>query len=188
MTRPRITLITGGNRSGKSRMAHEKMKVFGRKAFLATAEAIDPEMKERIRNHRAERGEDYQTVEEPVHLADAIRQAGRKADAVLVDCLTFWLNNLFHHLKTEEIRGEIEKFLRLLDEKPVSLVLVTNEINMGVIPADPASRRFVDEHGRLNQEVARRADEVILMVAGIPQILKHVEVNVPSLDAREVRA
>lgn len=169
----RVTLITGGSRSGKSRFAREKMAPFERKIFLATAVAIDPEMEKRIAKHRKERGGEYLTVEEPLHLAEAIREHAASADAILVDCLTFWLNNLFHHLNSDEaIQKEIQNFLKLLDERPASLVLVTNEINMGVIPPDPLSRRFVDRHGWLNQEVARRSDEVVLMVSGIPQVLK----------------
>lgn len=154
------------------------MSPYPRKIFLATAVAIDSEMEQRIDAHRRERGSEYLTIEEPLSLGRALRAWSSEADAILVDCLTFWLNNLFHEEGHEPLwesgrfSEEIRDFLNFLEEKPTSLVLVTNEINMGVIPADPLSRRFVDQQGWLNQEVARRADEVILMVSGIPQALK----------------
>ena len=172
-----LTLITGGSRSGKSRFAIQKIAPFPRKIFLATAVATDVEMEARIRRHREERSPDFITVEEPLYLAQAICKYASSADAILVDCLTFWLNNLFHY--GVDAAGEIQSFLKLLEEKPTSLILVTNEITMGIIPPDPLTRRFVDEQGKLNQEAARLADEVIFMVAGIPQILNK-ESYVPS--------
>lgn len=172
-----VTLITGGSRSGKSRAALERISSYSRKAFLATAEVIDPEMARRIERHKKERGPDFLTVEEPLYLAQAVRNLMGQADVILIDCLTFWLNNLFHHFSAtpERISKEIQEFLTILDQRRTSLMIVTNEINMGVVPAEALSRRFVDEQGRLNQEVARRSDEVILMISGIPQILKKSE-------------
>src|SRR3989338_1143521 len=164
MNQNRLILITGGSRSGKSRLALEKMTGYPRKLFLATAVVTDGEMKERIAQHRKDRGAGFVTVEEPIHLADTLRREAARADAILVDCLTFWLNNLFYasgagapRLSPASLK-EIEDFLRVLEEKPVSLILVTNEINMGVVPSEGLTRRFVDEQGRLNQEAARRAD------------------------------
>jgi adenosylcobinamide kinase/adenosylcobinamide-phosphate guanylyltransferase len=154
------------------------MSSYPRKLFLATAIATDAEMKNRIAGHQKERGSDYVTIEEPVYLAKAIRDHASTRDGVLIDCLTFWLNNLFYYFggnlssKSEIVSNEIQDFLRVIEERPTSFVLVTNEINMGVIPADPLSRRFVDQQGWLNQEVARRSDEVILMVAGVPMSLR----------------
>lgn len=178
MTEPRVILITGGSRSGKSRFALEKASSFSRKVFLATALAIDSEMEKRIARHQKERDLNFRTVEEPIHLAQAIRANAPSVDGILVDCLTFWLNNLFYHSGmpeadfSESFNQEIDDFLKVIEQKPTTLILVTNEINMGVIPADPLTRRFVEKQGWLNQEVARRADEVVLMVSGIPQILK----------------
>ncbi len=176
----KIILITGGSRSGKSRMALEKIAPYPRKLFVATAVAMDEEMKKRIEKHQRERGIDFITVEEPIHLASVLRPHAGQVDAILVDCLTFWLNNLFHYFggdvagESHRPAEEIENLLKVLDEKPTTLILVTNEINMGVIPADPLTRHFIAEQGRLNQEIARRSDEVILMISGIPQILKGI--------------
>lgn len=178
----RVTLITGGSRSGKSRFALEKALPYPRKIFLATALAIDSEMEERIKKHQTERGPHYLTVEEPLHLGRAIRSYAPAADAILVDCLTFWLNNLFHFWndQPDRIAQEIQEFLFVVGQRPTSLILVTNEIGLGVIPADSRTRRFVEKQGWLSQEVARRADEVIWMVAGIPQILKQEEAIFPT--------
>ena len=179
MTKPPIILITGGSRSGKSCLAREKALAYPRRIFLATAQITDAEMAKRIAQHQEERGPEFVTLEEPLHLADALRKNARKADVILVDCLTFWLNNLVYHwggespFSSEWISKEIQDFLKVLEERLVPLVLVTNEINMGVIAPDPATRRFVDQQAWLNQEVARRADEMILMISGFPQILKH---------------
>lgn len=176
MTPSTITLITGGSRSGKSRMACERMLPYSRRVFLATAEVTDKEMAERIEKHRKERDSHFVTVEEPLYIARAVREHAPSADAILIDCLTFWLNNLFYHRDKRDsainLSVEIQEFLRLLEERPTSFVLVTNEINMGVIPEDASTRKFVDQLGWLNQEIAKRSDEVIWMVSGIPQILK----------------
>lgn len=172
MSFARITLITGGSRSGKSRLALEKAMGYSRRIFLATGMPIDSEMTQRIKKHQEERGASFKTIEEPILLAETIRRHAASADVILVDCLTFWLNNLFHQFSTDKISEEIQDFLAVLDEKPISLILVTNEINMGVIPPEPLSRRFVDCQGKLNQETAKRSDEVIMMVSGIPQILR----------------
>lgn len=173
-----VTLITGGSRSGKSRLALEKALGYPRRIFLATAVPIDEEMRLRIGRHRSERGTDFATVEESVFLAKSIRENAPSADVILVDCLTFWLNNLLYAFRRDprggerEIQTQIRDLLAVLDERPTSLIFVTNEVNMGVVPAEPLTRHFVDLAGRLNQDVARQADEVILMTAGIPQILK----------------
>ena len=178
-----IILITGGSRSGKSRLAREKALAYSRRIFLATAEVTDSEMSKRIARHQQERGEEFMTIEEPVHLAETLRKNAGQADVILVDCLTFWLNNLFHHGKnqSELISKEILDFLKVLQEKPTNLILVTNEINMGVIAADPATRRFVDEQASLNQEAARHADEIVLMISGCAQILKKDQKQTPSV-------
>ncbi len=176
-----IILITGGSRSGKSLLARQKALPYPRRIFLATAVVTDSEMASRISKHQEERGSEFVTVEEPLYLAQALRSYASQTDVILVDCLTFWLNNLFHHWggQPDRISKEIEDFLQVLEEKPVPIILVTNEINMGVIAPDPATRRFVDQQASLNQEAARRADEVVLMISGFPQILKRMSQTEP---------
>ena len=171
----RIVLITGGVRSGKSAYAVKRALEAGEKrCFLATAEPFDDDMKVRIARHREERAGHFTTEEEPLHPARVLDQALGRYDVVLMDCLTVWLNNLFYHFEKqpERIAPEMEFFLKKLELTPVSIFLVTNEIGSGLIPGDPPSRKFVDALGKLNQSVARIADEVVFMVSGIPSVLK----------------
>lgn len=197
----RVTLITGGIRSGKSRYALElaRRRFQGPKVFLATAEAFDEEMKGRIANHQLERAEsndsaiasfrspgrtserakEFLTMEEPIHLSHALREAAEGAGFILVDCLTLWVNNLIYHFKADtlRIRNEIRLFVEILESRPASVILVTNEIGSGIIGENPLNRHFADQLGSLNQEIARLSDEVILMVSGIPQAVKGNEIH-----------
>lgn len=169
----RITLITGGARSGKSRYALKLADTPEAKIFVATAEAVDDEMKKRIDNHRLERGDSFRTIEAPVHLAAAIRGVDSGIALLVVDCLTVWLGNL--QVKDESgqlLITEIEALLAVLREPPCPVVLVTNEVGMGIVPMNEMARTFRDTAGRLNQQVAEIADEVILMVSGIPVVIK----------------
>ena len=173
-----ITLLTGGARSGKSRHALELAAAYRRKAFVATAQAIDDEMRQRIDVHRRERDASFITVEEPLDLAPAIGDLPAEVDVAVIDCLTVWLGNLLH--AAGDGAGEqdpsrlaswpqIQDFLELLDQPPVvDLLVVTNEVGMGVVPASPLGRAFRDLAGSLNQAVAARADRVLLMVSGLP--------------------
>ena len=175
-----VTLITGGVRSGKSRYALDLAEARAvRKSFLATAQPFDEEMKVRIARHQAERGRDFLTREEPLHLSRAVAAASSETDLILIDCLTVWLNNLLHHFsgQPEQVRREIQSLLGMVGEKRTDMILVTNEIGLGVVPDNPLSRRFLEEQGKLNQELARLSDEVIFMVAGIPQIIKGARVD-----------
>lgn len=168
----RTVLIIGGARSGKSAFALKKAGSFpGKKAYIATAEALDEEMKERIERHRGERGKDWETFEEPIKMAGVLKETGSGYNAAVIDCLTLWLSNLL--LGTEDPEEEIEGFLSLLregDHPP--LFVVSNEVGMGIVPDNPLSRRFRDLAGRLNQKVAGIADEVYLVTAGIPVRIK----------------
>jgi adenosylcobinamide kinase/adenosylcobinamide-phosphate guanylyltransferase len=169
----RITLVTGGSRSGKSKIALQLAAPYANKAFIATAEATDDEMLARIERHRRERDSSYLTVEEPVNLDMAINSLPKGTEAAVLDCVTVWLGNLFYRKKiTEGTCPEIDAFLNILDSPPCHLILVTNEIGMGVIPADSATRHFRDLAGGLNQQLAERAHEVILSVSGIPLRVK----------------
>ena len=166
-----VTLVLGGARSGKS--AYAESLVAGPGAvYVATAEAIDDEMEERIARHRARRGgAGWTTVEAPLDLAAALRaHALETSGGVLVDCLTVWLGNLMH--AGRDIDREAGSLLESLAVPPGPVVLVANEVGLGVVPDNPMARAFRDHAGRLNQALAARADRVVLVTAGIPLVLK----------------
>lgn len=168
-----VTLVLGGARSGKS--AYAESLVAGPGAvYVATAEAIDDEMGERIARHRARRdGAGWTTVETPLDLAAALRaRAPGASGGVLVDCLTVWLGNLMH--AGRDIDREAASLLESLAVAvpPAPVVLVANEVGLGVVPDNPMARAFRDHAGRLNQALAARADRVVLVTAGIPFVLK----------------
>ena len=166
---PSVTFVLGGARSGKS--AYAESLVAGPGAvYVATAEAIDDEMGERIARHRARRGEGWTTVEAPLDLAAALRTPARGAPGVLVDCLTVWLGNLMH--AGRDIDREGRSLLESLTGPEAPVVLVANEVGLGVVPDNPMARAFRDHAGRLNQALAARADRVVLVTAGLPQVLK----------------
>ncbi|MBI5329819.1 MAG: bifunctional adenosylcobinamide kinase/adenosylcobinamide-phosphate guanylyltransferase [Betaproteobacteria bacterium] len=163
------TLILGGARSGKSRHAQALAAASGLPVtFIATGQARDPEMAARIARHQAERPAAWRTREEPLHLAAALDAA---PGCVLIDCLTLWLLNL---LEAGETVFERERALLLdaLPRHPGRVILVANEVGLGVIPLGELTRRYVDEAGHLNQAVARIADEVTFIAAGLPLALK----------------
>lgn len=170
----RVTLLTGGARSGKSRHALALMERYGKRAFVATAEALDEEMRDRIARHQAERADSFITVEAPVHLGDAIRALPADVEAAVVDCLTVWLGNLMHYYGEDEssLGARVGELIDALREPPCDLVIVTNELGMGIVPDNELARRFRDLAGWLNQDVAELADEVVLVVSGIPLSLK----------------
>jgi adenosylcobinamide kinase/adenosylcobinamide-phosphate guanylyltransferase len=166
-----ITLVLGGARSGKSRFA--EALVAGAAAsgtYIATAEAGDDEMTARIAEHRARRGTFWRTVETPLALAPAIRAHGDPARPILVDCLTLWLSNLL--CAGRVVEHESEGLLAALRDAAGPIVLVANEIGLGLVPATPLGRQFRDAAGRLNQEVAALADRVVFVAAGLPLVLK----------------
>ncbi len=169
-----LTLVTGGGRSGKSRYAlHLAGHYTGKRVFIATAEPIDDEIRARIEKHREERGEAFQTIEEPLDLAGALRALSDDVEIAVVDCLTLWLGNLMHHHGAEtEDHPEVSELLQILDAPPCDLIFVTNEVGMGVVPENAMARRFRDVAGRLNQEMAGRAGQVVLMVSGLAVPLK----------------
>ena len=169
----RITLVTGGSRSGKSKHALELAASYNNKAFIATAEATDDEMRARIERHRRERDPSFRTWEEPIDLVVALKSLPGNTEVAVVDCLTVWLGNLFYREKiNNETCPEIEAFLGILEAPPCHLILVTNEVGMGVIPADAATRLFRDTAGSINQILAELAHEVIFSVSGIPLRVK----------------
>lgn len=172
----RLTLITGGVRSGKSRFALELAAARRPPLyFIATAEAFDLEMKSRIANHRKERKDRFVTIEEPVSLCRALQEAyQRGAGLIVIDCLTVWINNLLYYFEHEEkrIEEEIGSVLEAVKLRRMDLIFVTNETGMGLAADSPLTRKFVDWIGLVNREVAAASDEVILMVSGIPSWIK----------------
>ncbi|MGA2515479.1 MAG: bifunctional adenosylcobinamide kinase/adenosylcobinamide-phosphate guanylyltransferase [Thermodesulfobacteriota bacterium] len=170
----KIILITGGCRSGKSRFALDYAnRHFSKKLYLATCEALDEEMAQRIEHHKKMRSPEWQTIEEPIEIVDKIRRYGDEVEVILLDCITLWLSNLLMRRKDDsEIMKEISALIDMIQEKQTSLILVSNEVGLGIVPADPLSRRFRDLSGMINQRIAEAADMVIFMVSGIPTFLK----------------
>jgi adenosylcobinamide kinase/adenosylcobinamide-phosphate guanylyltransferase len=162
-----IVLIGGGARSGKSRFALERARALGtRRVFVATGQAFDGEMDARIARHRAERGADFTTVEEPVALARVLRDQDR-ADVVLVDCLTLWLSNLLLRGDDEAaIAVAVADLIDALAARRLHVVLVTNEVGLGIVPDNALARTFRDVAGRAHQELAAIADEVHMAILG----------------------
>lgn len=173
-----LTLILGGARSGKSRLAQRLAAQTGRVAYIATARAgNDPEMAERIENHRADRPDSWRTIEEPLALAAAVELAANEVNTILVDCLTIWLSNLFleHRdapLGQAEAAAKAELQRIAITARRNRVILVSNELGSGTVPEAAVTRAFRDTHGLLNQWAAEAADEVILTVAGLPLYLK----------------
>jgi adenosylcobinamide kinase / adenosylcobinamide-phosphate guanylyltransferase len=165
------TLVLGGARSGKSRRAEALALSTGLEpVYLATAQALDDEMRQRIAEHRARRGPGWRTVEEPIELGSAITAASRRESVVLVDCLTLWLSNVM--LAGRDAAEAESLLLDSVRAAPGPLVLVSNEVGLGLVPETPLGRAFRDAQGRLNQAVAALATRVELVAAGLPLILK----------------
>jgi adenosylcobinamide kinase/adenosylcobinamide-phosphate guanylyltransferase len=169
-----VILVTGGCRSGKSRFAMDYVNQhYENKVFLATADALDDEMKRRIQRHQEDRGPEWTTVEESITLAEKLASLGRKPQAVLIDCLTLWITNLLMTDKGEEdILAGADALVDIIQKVPQSIVMVTNEVGSGIVPENKMARVFRDLVGAVNQNMAACADTVVFTVAGIPQIIK----------------
>ncbi len=165
-------LILGGTRSGKSHFAENTAIATGKKlVYIATAQALDEEMQVRIAHHQSSRIDQWITVEEPLTLASSLQHYSAENTCILVDCLTLWLTNIL--LVGEEIfQRERATLLETLPQLVGDIIFVSNEVGMGIVAADPLSRRFVDEAGRLHQALAKICDKVTLVVAGLPMTLK----------------
>jgi adenosylcobinamide kinase/adenosylcobinamide-phosphate guanylyltransferase len=159
-----VTLVGGGSRSGKSRYALDRARALGsRIAFVATAEAYDSEMRDRIARHQAERGPEFTTFEEPRELTSLLNRIDGQFPVIVVDCLTLWLTNrMLAGLDAEDLTAP----------RRSEVIYVTNEVGCGIVPDNELARRFRDEQGRLNQRVAAAADNVIWMAFGLPLALK----------------
>ena len=163
-----IALVLGGARSGKSRFALAYGRTLGaRRLFVATAEAGDAEMAERVKRHREERGADFATREEPLHLP-ALLAERHDADVVVVDCLTLWLCNLLMHDRSPaDVEAEVEKLLVTVARREHHTILVSNEVGLGIVPESASGRGFRDIVGRAHQQIAAQADEVYFAAMGM---------------------
>jgi adenosylcobinamide kinase/adenosylcobinamide-phosphate guanylyltransferase len=162
-----MILIGGGSRSGKSSAALQMLRAAGpRLGFIATAEAWDDEMRERIARHREERGPGIATWEEPLAVARRIQAEGGNYDAILVDCLTLWLSNIML-AETLDVEAECRALVESAANAATKVILVTNEVGCGIVPENALARKFRDAAGRLNQMAAERASEVRWMIFGI---------------------
>ncbi len=167
------TLVLGGARSGKSRLAEKLARESGLDViYIATAQAQDGEMAGRVAQHVARRPAHWRTVEEPLALAAAIAAHAAPGRCLLVDCLTLWMTNLLLHTVPTLFDRERAALIELLPGVPGRIILVSNETGMGIVPMGELSRRFNDEAGWLHQDVAERCESVLLTVAGLPLILK----------------
>ena len=166
-------LVLGGARSGKSRFALEQARQADFVAFLATARPVDPEMAARIARHRAERPSRWSTIEAPVEMVAECRRVIRSRDLVVIDCVTVWVANLMERGDEDvAVLAAADELAKLMRERLVTFVIVSNEVGDGVHPPTPLGRRFRDLLGSVNQRLAAAADRVTLMVAGIPVTVK----------------
>jgi adenosylcobinamide kinase/adenosylcobinamide-phosphate guanylyltransferase len=166
---PRSWLILGGARSGKTRRALAIGEGFAERVYIATAEALDDEMAERIALHREERGAGWTTVEAPLELPEAIAGIASRDAVCVVDCLTLWLSNV---MAADRTKDATSRLCDALSDAQCSVVLVSNEVGLGLVPETTLGRAFRDEQGRLNQRVAAVVDQVEFMAAGLPLRLK----------------
>jgi adenosylcobinamide kinase/adenosylcobinamide-phosphate guanylyltransferase len=168
---PRLTLVLGGARSGKSRYAEGLVTACPPPwAYVATAQAFDEEMAARIAEHKARRANGWTTIETALDLAGAVTVQGSSGSPVLIDCLTLWLSNVM--LNERDVEAACRELMATLAAAKGPIVAVANEVGLGIVPDNALARAFRDAQGRLNQEIAACADSVILMAAGLPLTLK----------------
>jgi adenosylcobinamide kinase/adenosylcobinamide-phosphate guanylyltransferase len=169
------TLVLGGVKSGKSRLAESIAANSGKLvSYIATAQGYDDEMRARITLHKAQRPSHWHTIEEPLYLAKAIALADKENHFILVDCLTLWITQLLCHNDSTLLQQEISSLYRLLPTLKSDIVFVSNETNMGITPMDALSRRFCDESGQLHQNLSPIMDKVILTITGLPLYIKGI--------------
>lgn len=170
----KVYFITGGARSGKSAFAERlALELTGTRAYLATAQALDPEMAERIEKHQKDRGSAWDTYEEPLAVADLLKKLGRSHDIVLLDCLTLWLSNVMARTDADDaVLARSEDLVSAIKGFSGVCIVVSNEVGLGIVPDNPLARKFRDLAGMLNQRVAAVSDEAYFTAAGIPMKLK----------------
>ena len=174
MDKKELVLVLGGARSGKSSWALQYTEtVYNNYVFLATARVSDKEMEERIRRHKMDRGPKWAVIEEPLEIPEALMNRCELYQTVLLDCLTVWIGNLMHRYSQDVTAyPEVTSFLQIAEKPPCELVIVSNELGMGIVPENEMARRFRDLAGQVNQEVARIAYKVVFMISGIPLVAK----------------
>lgn len=165
------TLILGGARSGKSRYGEELILSSGlNPIYLATGRALDQEMEDRIHVHQERRGKEWETVEEPLALPDALKETAHPGRAILVDCLTMWVTNLM--MAGADVQKESDALVAVLPKLETPVVFVSDEVGLGIIPDNKLAREFRDLAGLVNQKLAAHCDEAIFIAAGLPMVLK----------------
>ena len=173
MAASKLVFVLGGARSGKSSFALKQGRLLSPRAFLATAEPFDVEMAKRIQKHQKSRGRGWNTYEIPTHLAEWFTSERANYSCVVVDCLTLWLNNLLREkMRPRQVPTHVRKLLKAIKGFSGQVVLVSNELGLGLVPGDSTSREFRDVAGRMNQLIAAEADEVHFLVSGLPLRLK----------------
>jgi adenosyl cobinamide kinase/adenosyl cobinamide phosphate guanylyltransferase len=170
-----LLMVTGGTRSGKSRYAVERASAWGpRVLYVATCQPADDEMRERVRRHQAERPSTWTTSEPGADVLPVVQEQGPDADGILVDCLTLYVSSLLMSGGGEAaVAQQVDELCSALQQVGKPVALVTNEVGWGVVPETPLGRLFRDAAGRANQVAARHAQEVVLMVSGLPMVVKH---------------
>ena len=170
-----VIFVTGGARSGKSDFAQDMAeKIEGKRVFVATAQAFDEEMEERIQKHQENRGARWDTLEEPIDIGGTIRSVLGQYKTILIDCLTVWMSNLLLEYpdQNEKISEIVDDFFSGLSEAEETIIAVSNEVGMGIVPDNKLARNYRDQLGFLNQRMARRADEVYVLFSSIPVKIK----------------
>lgn len=164
-------LVLGGARSGKSAHAEQMVLACGKAPhYIATSQAFDGEMDQRIARHKSRRGRQWSLAEEPLRLCETIKAAPANCSAILVDCLTLWLSNLMHHGR--DVTAESDRLIELIPSLTKPVIFVSNEVGMGLVPDNALARDFRDHQGRLNQTLAATVDRVDFIAAGLPLALK----------------
>ena len=168
-----LLFVLGGARSGKSSFAQKYAETHYRsRLFVATAQILDEEMAERVRLHKEARGSEWNVLEEPFEIPAALHSPPSPGQVILVDCLTVWLSNILIHMGEDRVGFYEENLLKALSLRKGPVIMVSNEVGLGIVPENPLGRIFRDLAGRLNQRVASAADHVVFMAAGIPWVLK----------------
>lgn len=177
-------LVLGGARSGKTGFAERlALRAGTRPAYLATAQALDAEMRDRVESHKQQRAQVFATIEEPIRLSAAIAEAARSHDAILVDCLTLWITNLI--VANDNVAAAVDELLATLAATTTArVILVSNEVGLGIVPDNAMARMFRDLAGSAHQRIAEICDDAYFVVAGLPMVLKGQAPQVEVLQRR----